>query len=174
MEPLTAIGEVVARSATPTLRRLAGSPAELRAAYAYSVRLALAISAPIAITVFVWAPGLLELFKDASFTSAASATRWLVIAAFMRVMLGLYGPLAIALGRPAISLRISVELLLLLSAALALCVSIFGSLLSIASAGMAWCLALAVSLPRTRLLFRPLLVRTHKPLEAGASAALSR
>ncbi len=154
MEPVTAAGEVVARSATPTLRKLARSPRDLRAGFNYAVKLTLAIALPLALAVFVWAPRLLELLKDASFAPAASATRWLVIAAVMRVMLGLYTPLAMALGRPVLSLRSNFDLLLLLSLALAFCVGALGGTLSIASAGVAWCAALTLALALTRLRFR--------------------
>lgn len=154
MEPVVAAGEVVARSATPTLRRLARSPAELRKGFKFAVRLVLATALPLALAVFVFAPRLLELLKDASFASAASATRWLVIASVLRVLLGLYTPLAMAIGRPWLSLRSSAELLVLLSAALALCTGVLGGALSIASAGIAWVAALGFSLTLTGLRFQ--------------------
>lgn len=154
MEPVVAAGEIVARSATPTLRRLARSPAELQKGFNFAVTLVLATALPLALLVFALAPRLLELLKDASFAGAASATRWLVIASVMRVLLGLYTPLAVAIGRPGLSLRSSAELLVLLSGALALCIGALGGALSIASAGIAWCAALGFSLAITRLRFQ--------------------
>jgi O-antigen/teichoic acid export membrane protein len=154
MEPVVAAGEIVARSAAPTLRRLARSPAELRKGFNYAVVLVLATALPLALAVFVLAPRLLEMLKDATFAPAASATRWLVVASVMRVLLGLYTPLAIAIGRPGLSLRSSLELLVLLSAALTLCIGALGGVLSIASAGIAWCAAVGLSLALTRLRFQ--------------------
>jgi O-antigen/teichoic acid export membrane protein len=154
MEPIVAAGDVVARSAAPTLRRLARSPAELQRGFNYSVKLVLATALPLALAVFALAPRLLELIKDASFAPAAAAARWLVIASVMRVLLGLYTPLAMALGRPGLSLRSSLELLVLLSLALALFIGALGGALSITSAGIAWCAALGLSLALTRLRFR--------------------
>jgi O-antigen/teichoic acid export membrane protein len=157
MEPVIATGDVVARSATPTLRRLAGSSSALKGAFDYSIKLTLLTALPLALVVFVAAPSLLALVKDASFVPAASATRWLVVASIMRVLIGLYTPLGMALGRPGLSLRTSLEMLLMLSASLAICIWILGDALSIASAGVAWCAAGALSLSLTRLRFRAVL-----------------
>jgi O-antigen/teichoic acid export membrane protein len=154
MEPVVAAGEIVARSAAPTLRRLARSPNELRKGFNYAIILVLATALPLALTVFALAPRLLELVKDSSFAPAASAARWLVVASVMRVLLGLYTPLAMALGRPGLSLRSSLELLVSLSAALVLCIGALGGSLSIASAGVAWCAAVGFSLALTRLRFQ--------------------
>jgi O-antigen/teichoic acid export membrane protein len=154
MEPVVATGEVVARSATPTLRKLARSRDRLSAAFDYSVKLSLALALPLAVATFLFAPRLLELARDQTFIEASSATRWLVVAAVLRVLLGLYTPLALAIGRPKLALRASFELFALLTFALLLCVWTLGSSLSIASAGVAWCAAVALSLVITRLRFR--------------------
>ena len=76
MEPVVAMGDVVAKSATPTLRRLARAPERLAETFAYSVRLTLSISSPLALGTFWFAPTLLALTKDGAFVSATSATRW--------------------------------------------------------------------------------------------------
>ncbi|MFT3921609.1 MAG: oligosaccharide flippase family protein [Myxococcales bacterium] len=157
MEPVVATGEVVARSATPTLRKLARSQDRLRSAFDYAMKLSLALALPLAAATFLFAPRLLELARDSEFAEASSATRWLVIAAVLRVLLGLYTPLAVAIGRPKLALRASLELFALLTVALLLCVWKLGSTLSIASAGVAWCAAVALSLAITRSRFRSVL-----------------
>jgi O-antigen/teichoic acid export membrane protein len=154
MEPVVAAGEVVARSATPTLRKLARSRDRLSAAFDYAMKLSLALALPLAIATFLFAPRLLEMARDHTFAEASTATRWLVVAAVLRVLLGLYTPLALAIGRPNLALRASLELFALLTVALLLSVWIFGGALSIASAGIAWCAAVSVSLLITRLRFR--------------------
>jgi O-antigen/teichoic acid export membrane protein len=154
MEPVIATGEVVARSATPTLHKLARTPDRLDAAFGYSMKLSLAISLPLSLLIFCFAPRLLELARDHSFVAASDAARWLAVAAVLRMLLGLYTPLALALGQPRLALRTSFELLALLTLALALCVGALGSSLSIASAGVAWCAALVLVLAITRARFR--------------------
>ncbi|HEX6240319.1 MAG TPA: oligosaccharide flippase family protein [Polyangiales bacterium] len=154
MEPVGAVGEVVARGAAATLRKLAHSPAALQQGFKRATGLVLASALPIGAIVFALAPSLLALLKDASFAPAASAARWLVVAAVLRALLGLYTPLAMAIGRPGLSLRSSLEMLVLLSSALALSLTALGRVLSIAAAGLAWCAALGVSLALTRLRFR--------------------
>jgi O-antigen/teichoic acid export membrane protein len=163
MEPVIATGDVVAKSAAPTLRKLARSPQRLDDAFDYSVKLSLAIALPLAVGTFLFAPKLLELAKDHSFVAASSTTRWLVVAAVMRVVLGLYTPLALAIGRPKLALRASLEMFALLVAALLLCVSTLGSWLSIDSAGVAWCAAVALALAITRLRFRSALRMMPQP-----------
>jgi len=164
MEPVVATGDVVARSATPTLRKLARSQDRLRSAFDYAMKLTLALALPLAAATFLFAPRLLELARDSAFTEASSATRWLVIAAVLRVLFGLYTPLAVAVGRPKLALRASLELFALLTVALLLCVWKLGSSLSIASAGVAWCAAVALALVITRIRFRSVL----EPLPAPA------
>jgi O-antigen/teichoic acid export membrane protein len=154
MEPVVATGDVIAKSATPTLRKLASSRERLDAGFDYAVKLTLAFALPVAAGTFLFAPELLELAKDASFVTASGVTRWLVVAAVLRVLLGLYTPLALAIGRPELALRASVELFALLSLALLFCVGTFGNTLSIASAGMAWCSALLLTLLLTRVRFQ--------------------
>jgi O-antigen/teichoic acid export membrane protein len=154
MEPVVAAGDVMARSVAPNLRRLASSYEELSRGFGYAVRVTFAISLPLAIGTFVFAPHLLELTQDASFLAATSATRWLIVAALLRVMLGLYTPLAVALGRPGLALRASSEQFVLLIVSLGACIWLLGDTLDIASAGVAWCIALGVALYINHLRFR--------------------
>lgn len=163
MEPVVATGEVVARSATPTLRKLARSRERLNDAFRYAMRLSLMLALPLALATFLFAPSLLELARDPSFVEASSATRWLVIAAVLRVLLGLYTPLAVAVGRPNLALRVSLELFVLLTVALLLCVWKLSGSLSIASAGVAWCAALSLALVITRMRFRSVLASPSAP-----------
>jgi O-antigen/teichoic acid export membrane protein len=157
MEPVVATGEVIARSAAPTLRKLARSQDRLNAAFDYAMKLSLAFALPLAGATFLFAPRLLELARDHTFIEASAATRWLVVAAVLRVLLGLYTPLAVAIGRPKLALRASAELFALLNVALLLCVWLLGSSLSIASAGIAWCAAAALALVITHVRFRSVL-----------------
>jgi O-antigen/teichoic acid export membrane protein len=169
MEPLVAIGDVVAKSATPTLRLLARSGERLSATFAYSVRLTLLSVAPLAVITFLFAPTLLEYAKDASFVTAAPVARVLIIAALLRVILGLYTPLAQALGRPGLALRTSAELLVALAIALPVCLLTLGQTFSLASAGVAWCLALLPTLFVADTRFRRLIAeapRAAVPSEA--------
>lgn len=154
MEPVVAAGDVIAKSAAPTLRKLARSKDRLNAAFEYAIKLSLALALPLAIVTFLFAPRLLELARDQTFIEASSATRWLVVAAVLRVLLGLYTPLAVAIGQPKLALRTSIELFGLLSVFLLLCVWSLGSSLSIASAGVAWCAAVTLALVITQLRFR--------------------
>jgi O-antigen/teichoic acid export membrane protein len=170
MEPLVAIGDVVARSATPTLRLLARSGERLSATFAYSVRLTLLWVAPLAVLTFVLAPWLLEFAKDASFVTAAPVTRVLIVAALLRVVLGLYTPLAQAMGRPGLALRSSAELLVLLAIALPVCLFTLGQTFSLASAGVAWCVALVPALMLAEARFRRLIAKVQAP---GAGVVVS-
>jgi O-antigen/teichoic acid export membrane protein len=167
MEPVVATGEVVARSATPTLRKLARSRDRLNDAFAYATKLSLGLAVPLAAATFLLAPRLLELARDKTFVEASSATRWLVVAAVLRVLLGLYTPLAVAIGRPNLALRASAELFVLLTVALLLCIWKFGASLSIASAGIAWCAAVALALVITRIRFRSVLEPEPEPIPAA-------
>jgi O-antigen/teichoic acid export membrane protein len=162
MEPVVAIGDVVARSATPTLRLLARSSERLSATFAYSVRLTLLSVAPLALIVFVLAPTLLEYAKDASFVTAAPVARVLIVAALLRVILGLYTPLAQALGRPGLALRTSAELLVMLAIALPVCLLTLGHTFSLASAGVAWCAALLPTLLLADQRFRRLIAKVPR------------
>ena len=162
MEPVVAIGDVVARSATPTLRLLARSSERLSATFAYSVRLTLLSVAPLAIITFLLAPTLLEYAKDASFVTAAPVARVLIVAALLRVILGLYTPLAQALGRPGLALRTSAELLVLLAIALPVCLITLGHTFSLASAGVAWCVALLPTLLLADTRFRRLIAEVPR------------
>jgi O-antigen/teichoic acid export membrane protein len=157
MEPAIAMGDVIARSAAPTLRKLASSREQLKGAFAYAIKLSLGIAVPLAVATFYFAPQLLELIKDTSYVEASTATRWLAVAAVLRVLLGLYTPLAVAIGKPGLALRANLDQFALLSFALLLCVGALGSSLSIASAGVAWCAALTLTLVITRARFRNVL-----------------
>jgi O-antigen/teichoic acid export membrane protein len=162
MEPLVAIGDVVARSATPTLRLLARSGERLSATFAYSVRLTLLSVAPLAVITFLFAPTLLEYAKDASFVTAAPVARVLIVAALLRVILGLYTPLAQALGRPGLALRTSAELLVSLAIALPVCLLTLGHTFSLSAAGVAWCLALLPTLFVADTRFRRLIAQAPR------------
>ena len=170
MEPLVAIGDVVARSATPTLRLLARSSERLSATFAYSVRLTLLSVAPLAVITFAFAPTLLEYAKDASFVTAAPVARVLIVAALLRVVLGLYTPLAQALGRPGLALRTSAELLVALAIALPVCLLTLGHTFSLVSAGVAWCVALLPTLLLADTRFRRL-IASQAPRAAVPSEA---
>jgi O-antigen/teichoic acid export membrane protein len=152
--PLVAIGDVIARSAAPTLRRLLRDPVRLRATFAYSVRLTLMICLPIALFTASMAPTLLTLAKDPSFVAAAPTARFLVLAALLLVVFGLYAPLAQAIGQPELGLWSNLELFVLLATSMWVCLSLFGPFLSISAAGIAWCVALCTALLLTRLRFR--------------------
>ena len=104
--------------------------------------------------MFVLAPTLLTWTRDQSFSAASTAARWLVVAALLRVVLGLYTPLAQALGRPRLALYTGLELFLLLAASLFVCLTVFSGPLSIAAAGVAWCFALTATLLLARAHFR--------------------
>lgn len=154
MAPLLAIGDVVARSAAPTLRRLLREPGRLRETFVYAVKLALLVCSPVAILTGALAPMLLSLARDPSFEAAAPAARVLVFAALLLVVFGLYTPLAQALGHPELGLWSNLELFVLLASSLWLCLTLLGPFLSISSAAIAWCVALTAALVLTRQRFR--------------------
>lgn len=170
--PLVAIGEVIARSAAPTLRRLLRDPKSLNATFAYSVKLAILVCLPIAAFVAAMAPALLTLAKDPTFVAAAPAARLLVLAGLLLVVFGLYGPLAQAIGHPELGLWSNLELFVLLATSLWVCLSLFGPFLSISSAAIAWCVALCTALLLTRHRFQRALARgrgEHEPLTRSES-----
>jgi O-antigen/teichoic acid export membrane protein len=160
MSPLLAVGDVIARSSAPTLRRLFREPTQLRATFAYAVRLSLLVCAPIAAFTAALAPVLLAWAKDPSFAAAAPTARVLAMAALLLVVFGLYNPLAQALGHPELGLWSNLELFVLLATSLWLCLSLLGPFLSIEAAAVAWCLALLAALLLTAQRFRRA-VRTY-------------
>lgn len=166
--PLVAIGDVIARSAAPTLRRLLRDPKGMNATFAYSVKLAVLICLPIAAFVAATAPVLLTLAKDPSFVAAAPAARLLVLAGLLLVAFGLYGPLAQAIGHPELGLWSNLELFVLLGTSLWACLSLFGPFLSISSAAIAWCVALSTALLLTRHRFQRALGRNARREEPQA------
>jgi O-antigen/teichoic acid export membrane protein len=172
MGPLLAVGDVIARSAAPTLRRLLREPHQLRATFLYSVRLALLVSLPIAVFTASLAPLLLSLAKDPSFVAAAPAARVLVGAAVLLVIFGLFSPLAQALGHPELGLWSNLELFVLLATSLWLCLSLLGPFLSIGAAAVAWCMALCAALLLTQHRFRRA-VRTY-PLPRPRTSVIPR
>lgn len=159
--PMVAVGDVVARSAAPTLRRLLRDPKRLRETFGYAVKLCILICLPLAVFVATMAPALLTLAKDPSFVAAAPVARVLVFAALLLVVFGLFGPLAQAVGHPELGLWSNLELFVLLATSLWVCLSLFGPFMSITSAGIAWCLALTTSLTLTGHRFLKL-VRGHE------------
>jgi O-antigen/teichoic acid export membrane protein len=167
MGPLLAVGDVIARSAAPTLRRLLREPRQLKATFMYAIRLALIVSIPIAVFTAALAPVLLSLAKDPSFAAAAPAARVLVPAAVLLVIFGLFSPLAQALGHPELGLWSNLELFVLLATSLWLCLSLFGPFLSIGAAAVAWCMALCAALLLTQHRFRRA-VRSYYPVRRSA------
>ncbi|MFT3922766.1 MAG: oligosaccharide flippase family protein [Myxococcales bacterium] len=155
--PLVAIGDVIARSAAPTLRRLIRDPKGLSSTFEYSVKLATLVCLPIAGFVASLAPLLLTWAKDPTFVAAAPAARLLVLAGLLLVVFGLYGPLAQAIGNPELGLWSNLELFVLLATSLWVCLSLFGPFLSISAAAIAWCVALCTALLLTRHRFRRVL-----------------
>jgi O-antigen/teichoic acid export membrane protein len=164
MAPLLAIGDVVARSAAPTLRRLLREPGRLRETFAYAVKLALLVCSPVAALTCALAPMLLSLARDPSFEAAAPTARVLVFAALLLVVFSLYTPLAQALGHPELGLWSNLELFVLLASSLWLCLTLLGPFFSISSAAVAWCVALTAALVLTRQRFR----RACEPALPGA------
>lgn len=159
--PMIAIGDVIARSAAPTLRRLLRDPVRLRETFYYAVKLSVLICLPLAVFIATMAPALLTLAKDPTFVAAAPTARVLVAAALLLVVFGLFGPLAQAVGHPELGLWSNLELFVLLATSLWVCLSLFGPFLSVTSAGIAWCVALTSSLVLTRHRFLKL-VRSHE------------
>jgi O-antigen/teichoic acid export membrane protein len=170
--PSLAIGDVIARSAAPTLRRLLREPAKLRATFRYAVRLALLVCLPVAAFTAAMAPDLLTLAKDPSFVAAAPTARILVLAALLMVVFGLYGPLAQAIAHPELGLWSNLELFVLLATSLWACLSLFGPFLSIGAVAIAWCVALIAALLSTRHRFqRALAQRSSRRAAAAARGA---
>jgi len=161
--PLVAIGDVIARSAAPTLRRLLRDPRGLSNTFSYSVKLATMVCLPIAAFVVSMAPVLLTWAKDPSFVAAAPAARLLVLAGLLLVVFGLYSPLAQAIGSPELGLWSNLELFVLLATSLWACLSLFGPFLSISAAAIAWCVALCTALLLTRQRFQRVLSRKYAP-----------
>jgi O-antigen/teichoic acid export membrane protein len=174
MGPLLAIGDVIARSSTPTLRRLFRTPRGLHATFGYAVRLSLLLCVPIALVTLVLAPELLALAKDASFVAAAPTVRVLAMAAVLLVVFGLYNPLAQALGHPELGLWSNLELFVLLATSLWLCLSLLGPFFSISAAAVAWCLALSTALLLTRQRFRRAVRHDSVPVLMDASYPAER
>ena len=96
--------------------------------------------------------------------------RVLIVAALLRVVLGLYTPLAQALGRPGLALRTSAELLVALAIALPVCLLTLGHTFSLVSAGVAWCVALLPTLLLADTRFRRL-IASQAPRAAVPSEA---
>ncbi len=171
--PLLAIGEVIARSAAPTLRRLLRTPKDFYATFSYSMKLAVLVCLPVAAVVASMAPSLLAFARDPTFVAAAPAARLLVLAGLLLVMFGLYGPLAQAIGHPELSLWSNLELFVLLATSLWVCLSLFGPFLSIGAAAIAWCIALVTALLLTRHRFQRALARNFAE-RSGASGQARR
>lgn len=156
MEPIMAIGDVIARTASRVLCRLRASDPELSRTFLWTVqKLGLAL-VPVAAVLLVAFEPILSLLGRATSDDIAIVSRVLVIAALLRALVQLLPMLVTALGRPDLALRFALVSLVWLTTAITLGLSIFGDAFGLAPIAFAWLLApvlvASVAIPEARAL----------------------
>jgi O-antigen/teichoic acid export membrane protein len=123
MEPANAAGTLINRTALPVFAQVAAVREHLVQSLMWSLRRLLAVAAPLAAAIVLAADPITSMIRDEQHRSYASASlplKLLAVAALLRVVSQLAYPILFATARPQLSVRLSVTILLLLSAGMLL------------------------------------------------------
>ncbi len=119
MQPASAVGTLINRTALPVFARVSGAPEALAQSLTWSLRRLVTLVAPLAAATALAAAPIATLLHDRhgrSYAAAALPLMLLAAAGLFRVVSQLLYPLALAAGRPRAAARLAAVTLLLLSA----------------------------------------------------------
>lgn len=141
MEPATAVGTLINRTALPVFVRAAVAREQLARALTWSLRRLALLTTPLMVASILAAGPLTALIHDGqghSYSAAALPLELLAVAALLRVTLQLLYPVLIGTGHPALAARLSAVTLVMLTTGIVIACLVFPARSGLIAVSAVW------------------------------------